>query len=119
MLKAKLLIKGNVGKIESSFTPNGDRLTKFSVAVNFGKDDKKETDWHYCTAWGKLAELIDNLVDVGTHVLIEGEFRLKKWTDKNGNEKLSPELTVRDFDVLAKGKKKSEPSDDEPEYMKD
>ena len=119
MLKAKTQIKGNVGQIECQYTPQGKLVCKFTVAVNFGKNGEKDTDWYNCVAWERTAEMMNDMVQVGTHVLVEGVQRIKKWADKDGNKHLNVELTVREFDVLYKGKPKesSDESQDQPEFM--
>ncbi len=112
MIKAQINAIGNVGKIKSEFTDGGTQYTKFSLAVNFGKKDNPETDWYNCTAWGKVAELMYEMVEVGTRVLVSGELRIKKW-EKDGKSGINSEINVRDFDILAKGKDKSETPYDE------
>src|SRR5688572_16605587 len=95
MLKAKLQIIGNVGKIEAQYTPQGKLVCKGSVAVNFGKKGSDDTDWYNFVAWEKTAEMMNDFVQVGTRVLIEGIQRIKKWEDKEGGKHQNIELTVR------------------------
>lgn len=121
MLKAKIQIKGNVGQIEAQYTPQGKLVCKFTVAVNFGKKGSNDTDWYNCVAWERTAEMMNEMVQVGTHVLVEGVQRIKKWEDKNGVKHSNVEITVREFDVLAKGKPREaeDESQELPEFMYD
>lgn len=74
---SKLIIVGNVGKDpESRFTPSGQQVTSFSVAVNrqyhTKEEDVKETTWFRVATWGKLAEVTHTYVKKGMLVLVEG-----------------------------------------------
>lgn len=57
----KIMIIGNVGSDpEMRFTPNGNPVTTFRVAVNntYVKDGerKQDTEWFTVITWNKLAE---------------------------------------------------------------
>ena len=111
---------GNVGKIESQYTTQAKLITKFSLAVNIGYGDNKKTNWYYCTAWERTAEFVQQRAQVGTQLFVEGELFLREWQDKDGNEHISPDVTVIKFRVLSRGKKKDEDTEEElPEFMKD
>jgi len=43
------------------------------------------TEWHRCTAWGRLAEFAGKL-DKGAHIHIEGELRYRGVPEKFGTE---------------------------------
>jgi single-strand DNA-binding protein len=72
------VISGNVGKKpEMRYTPQGQPVTSFSVAVNrqwTGGDGevKKETKWFRVSTWGKLAENCNAYVVKGMKVIIQG-----------------------------------------------
>lgn len=73
----KIFIIGNLGKDpEQRFTPSGQAVTSFSVAVDnsYTKDGErvKRTIWVNVSAWGKLAETCKNYLAKGKKVLIEG-----------------------------------------------
>ena len=106
MLSAKTQIKGNIGSIDAKFTDTGKMIVNFSVAVNIGWGDKKKTNWYKCIAWEKTGELINQLAEKGTQILLEGNQEIREWSDKEGVKHASVEITVRDFDILARGKKK-------------
>lgn len=106
MLSARTQIKGNIGSIEAKFTDTGKMICNFSVAVNIGWGDKKKTNWYKCIAWERTAELINQLAEKGTQILVDGNQEIREWEDKEGIKHTSVEITVRDFDILARGKKK-------------
>lgn len=102
-----VILCGNVGKVDSSYTPKGEMLTKFSLAVNIGYGETKRTNWYNCAVWGKQGEMAQKLLKVGSRLVVEGKQEIKEWTDKEGNKKQSIEVTVTDFNVFG-GKKADE-----------
>lgn len=48
---------GNLGKdAEQRYTPGGDVVVQFSVAIKSGYGDKAQTTWARCSLWGKRGE---------------------------------------------------------------
>jgi single-strand DNA-binding protein len=58
----KIIVIGNLGQDPSMrYTPTGQVVTSFSVASNHkyrttSGEQKEETEWFHCSAFGKLAE---------------------------------------------------------------
>ncbi len=81
-----LILVGNVGKDpEMRYTPSGQAVTSFSVAVNnqytsSGGEAVKETTWFRVTTWGKQAEVCNQYVKKGMKVLVEGRLTPDKAT---------------------------------------
>lgn len=122
MNDAVLHLFGNIEKMEASYTPKGQFILKGSIAVNFGKGDKKTTNWYNFVAWEKRGELMNDLCQVGSFVFVEGNLVLREWTDKEGSKHVSPDLTVSDFRILGKGKSKDtseESAEAYPEYLQE
>jgi single-strand DNA-binding protein len=62
------------GKPDMMYAPNGDPVCKFSIALDMSyknSDGEKieRTTWTRLTAWGRLAETINELLDKGMKVL--------------------------------------------------
>ena len=102
---AKVILVGKVGKdAEMRYTPSGQAVTSFSVAVNetYTKDDKqqKKTTWFRVSCWGKLAENCNQYVKKGMELYVEGRLEPdeqgnpRMWTDKSGTSKSSFEVTA-------------------------
>ena len=74
----KIIIVGNLGgDPEMRYTPAGQAVTNFSVAVNnryTGKDGNTvdETNWFRISAWGRQAETCNQYLKRGSQVLVEG-----------------------------------------------
>lgn len=82
----RLIIVGNLGRDpEMRYTPNGNAVTSLNVASNRAYTDSngqkvKETTWFRVSVWGKQAENVNNYLQKGSMVLIEGELRPDKET---------------------------------------
>lgn len=73
-----LILAGALGRDpEMRYTPSGQAVTNFSLAVNrvYNRSDGetvKETLWFRVAAWGKLAEVANQYLHKGSKVLVEG-----------------------------------------------
>jgi len=82
----KITIIGNLGrKPEMRFTPSGQAVTSFSVAVseqykNTSGETVKNTAWFRVQAWGKLGEICNEYLDKGSKVYVEGRLDFDKAT---------------------------------------
>lgn len=84
------IFEGKVGRdAEMRYTPTGQAVTSFSVAVNdeyttLAGEKVKDTLWIRVTVWGKLAEVCNQYVKKGKGVLVEGKLK----GGKDGNPKI-------------------------------
>ena len=72
---------------EMRYTANGAPVTNFSLATNRIWQDQngetcKATDWHRVTAWGRLAEVVNQYMATGKRVRVIGRLEYQSWTDK-------------------------------------
>jgi single-strand DNA-binding protein len=76
---------GNLGKDpETRYTPKGNAVCSFTVAVNRhwrGADgeSKEATDWFNVDAWGKLGEICQKYLGKGRLVYIEGRLQTDRY----------------------------------------
>jgi single-strand DNA-binding protein len=76
---------GNLGKNpETRYTPKGNTVCSFSVAVNRrwrGADgeSKEDTDWFNVEAWGKLGEICQKYLGKGRLVYIDGRLKTDRY----------------------------------------
>jgi single-strand DNA-binding protein len=104
-----LTATGNLGRdAEQRFTPAGDSIVQFSVPVVAGFGKNQVTTWVNCSLWGSRGESVLPYLKKGQLVGVSGEFQLRKWTDKEGLERLSPELRCNTVQLL--GSRPSETS---------
>jgi len=103
----KIVIAGNLGRDpEMRFTPSGQAVTSFSVAVNESYTNAngeriKKTIWFRVTAWGKQAEICNQYLKKGSQVLVDGRMNAdpntggpKVWTKQDGSTGSSFEITA-------------------------
>lgn len=83
---------------ESRYLPSGDAVTSLRIATSESWKDKatgerkEATEWHRVSAFGKLAEIMNEYLKKGAQVYIEGSLRTRKYTDQAGVEKYSTEI---------------------------
>jgi single-strand DNA-binding protein len=103
----KIIITGNLGRDpEMRYTPSGQAVTSFSVAVNesytsANGEKVKKTIWFRVTAWGKQAEICNQYLKKGSQVLVDGRMSAdpatggpKIWTKQDGSSGSSFEVTA-------------------------
>jgi len=84
----KVILIGNVGKDPETFnTDSGLCICKFSLATTEKYKDKKETEWHRITAFGKIAELCEQYVKKGSKLYLEGKIKTEEYESKDGSGK--------------------------------
>jgi single-strand DNA-binding protein len=98
---SKAMIIGNLGRDpEMRYTPNGRPVTEFSVAVNQSTKNQQtgewieETDWFRITVWGDRAERVAEQLRKGNRVFVEGRFRTREYETRDGQKRISLEITA-------------------------
>lgn len=108
-----LTIAGQLGKdAEVRFLPNGDPVANFSVADSQGKD--KDAIWWNCQLFGKRAESLAQYLVKGQAVTITGNVSQRKYTDKNGVERINTDVRVNDV-ALQGNRKEAAPKAEKPQ----
>lgn len=102
----KITIIGNLGRDpELRYTPQGDPVCNFSVAVNEKKRDKAGelqdvTTWFRVTLWRKMAETASKYLTKGSPVYIEGRLHVEEWIDREGKNRYTLEVTASDMHLI-------------------
>ena len=95
-----ITIHGTVGQDpELRFSASNNAVLTFSVADNYGKDDKKKTTWHNVIVFGKVAENVANSISKGTTVLITGRYEQEEFTKKDGTTGKATKLIADEVGV--------------------
>jgi single-strand DNA-binding protein len=99
----KVLLMGNLTRdIELRHTQSNTAIAKFGLAVNRrysvgeggSREQREETTFVDCEAWGRTAEVMSQYLTKGRPVFIEGRLRLDQWDDKTSGQKRSRLLVV-------------------------
>lgn len=96
----KCMIIGNLGRDpEMRYTPSGQAVTQFTVAVNRNYKDQQgerqeETEWFRIVAWGQQAEFAAEYLRKGNKVFIEGRLQTRQWEGQDGQKRYTTELVA-------------------------
>lgn len=114
---SEITIIGNAGSdIETKSTTTGKLVGKLSVAVSVGWGDKKTTEWYKCDLWEKMAENAGKMITKGSIVLISGTLSHPIWKGKDGVERATPTISVKEWRLLGGGKPKDNSQGGQPQY---
>lgn len=98
---------GRLGKdVDLRFTPSGDAVANFSIAVGWKGKSKEGVEWVNIVAFGKLGQICGDYLKKGSRIFVSGNMRTRKWQDQNGNDRYSTEIVASDMQMLD-----SKPSD--------
>lgn len=102
----KIMVIGNVGMDpEMQYLPNGDAVTRFSVAANHryrtrDGEQRDETEWFRISVFGRLAEVCNQYVTKGRLVYVEGRLKSDTWIDQQGQSRFSNSINAREVKFL-------------------
>jgi single-strand DNA-binding protein len=103
----KVILIGNLGKDpEIRYMPSGGAVAEMTLATSETWKDKatgdrqERTEWHNLTFFGRQAEIAGEYLRKGSRIYIEGSLRTDKWQDKNGNDRYTTKVIVREFQML-------------------
>jgi single-strand DNA-binding protein len=100
------MIIGNLGRDpEMRYTPSGQAVTQFTVAVNRNYKDQQgerqeETEWFRIVAWGQQAEFAAEYLRKGAKVYIEGRLQTRQWEGQDGQKRYTTELVANTIQNL-------------------
>jgi single-strand DNA-binding protein len=88
------------GHRDSSLT-----VTEFGLAVNrrfktAGGEDREDTLYIDCSAFGKVADTIDQYARKGRLLLVEGRLKYETWEDRSGGKRSKISVVVENFQFL-------------------
>ena len=96
----KAIIGGRLtGDPEIRQTQNGKSVCQFTVAVN-RKGVDAQTDFISCVAWEKRAEFLEKYFRKGSSICVVGEIQVRKWQDKNGENRYTTEVLVGEINFV-------------------
>lgn len=78
---------------------NGNALAKFSLATNEKYTDNNgklvtNTTWHNVVAWGKMAEIAEQLLTKGQKIVLTGKLVQRNWEDPEGKRRFATEIQM-------------------------
>ncbi len=102
----KVLLMGNLTRDpQLSYTPNQTAVVDFGLAVNRkwksrDGEDRDETCFIDCRAFGRTAENINKYMSKGRPLFVEGRLTFDSWTSQDGTKRSKHRVTVENFQFL-------------------
>ena len=101
----KVILVGNLGQDpEIRSTQDGREIASFSLATSESWKDKNtgekkdKTEWHRIVIFSQgLVGISKSYLKKGTKVYLEGSLQTRKWTDAQGVEKYTTEVTLQNY----------------------
>ena len=127
----KIVIVGYLGRDpEIRYTPQGTAVCNFTIATTEkrkNRDGQQEdvTTWFRVASFGKQAETISQYLAKGSQLYLEGRLRQETYTDRDGAQRQSLEVTLSDFHFIGSSDKPGQAADkqqgdkDAPETAED
>ena len=109
-LRNKVQLIGNLGQAPEIITfDNGNKLAKWTMATNETYKNTKgekvtDTQWHNVVAWGKVAGIIEQFVEKGQEIAVEGKIVNRSYETKEGEKRYATEIQISEL-LLLGGKK--------------
>lgn len=104
----KITIIGRAGRdAETRKLADGTAVTNLTIATSETWKDsagekQEKTTWHNVQFWRKLAEIVGQYAKKGGLYMVEGRMTYRKYTDKDGVEKMTAEIVADEFKMLDK-----------------
>jgi len=99
---------------ELRYTPSGRPVCAFGLATNRRWKNEtgemqEETEFHNVVVWGKLGEIVSQILKKGTKAFVEGRLRTHTWEGQDGIKRQRTEVVMENFIPLSpKGPKEIE-----------
>ena len=101
----KVILVGNLGRDpEVRNTQGGSKIANITLATSETWNDRatgekrERAEWHRVAIFNEnIAKIAERFLRKGSKVYIEGELRTRKWTDQNGVEKYTTEVTLTQY----------------------
>ncbi|WP_299064603.1 single-stranded DNA-binding protein [uncultured Polaribacter sp.] len=105
-LRNKVQLIGRLGQEPEIVTfSDGNKIAKFSMATDDSYKDKngtkvERTYWHNVVIKGGLVQVVENYVNKGQEIAVEGKLTNKSYTTKDGEKRYVTEVLVNELLML-------------------
>lgn len=101
-LRNKVTLIGRTGKDVETVNFENGMLAKVSLATsdhytNAKGEKVEDTQWHNLVAYGKTAEIMQNFVEKGKEIAVEGKITYRNYEDKDGQKRYITEIRVEEM----------------------
>jgi len=89
----KIILVGRLTRDpEVRSTVSGSNVANFSLAVDRQSKNNNDVDFINIVAFGRQADFASNYLSKGKLILVEGQLRINKWTDRNDVKRETAEV---------------------------
>jgi single-strand DNA-binding protein len=105
----KVTLIGNVGaEPEIRQTGSGTKLAKISLATSRSFNDRsgqrqEKTEWHRVTFWDRMAEIVEQYVNKGDRIYVEGRLEYSQSEDGQGGTRYWTDIVAQEMILLGGG----------------
>lgn len=105
----KVILIGRTGGAPEvrTISDDGRKVASFRLATSEkyrGRDGslKENTEWHSIVCYDKSANLVEEYLEKGIMLYVEGKLRTREWTTQNGEKKHTTEVLANIIRFLDK-----------------
>lgn len=90
---------------ELRHTGTGTPVCSFTVAIDNGYGENRQTDFINCVAWNKTAEFVDKYFSKGKLIALIGRITTRSWEGQDGKKNYATEVVVSEVSFCGDTKK--------------
>lgn len=91
----KVILMGRLTRDpELRYTNSGAPVCSFSIAIDNGFGEKRQTDFINCVAWNKTAEFVSNYFSKGKMIIVIGRISTRTWEGQDGKKNYATEVVA-------------------------
>lgn len=79
---------------ELRHTGTGTPVCSFSIAIDNGYGENRQTDFINCVAWNKTAEFVSNYFQKGKMIIVIGRIQTRTWEGQDGKKNYATEVVA-------------------------
>lgn len=79
---------------ELRHTGTGTPVCSFSIAIDNGYGENRQTDFINCVAWNKTAEFVSNYFTKGKMIIVIGRISTRSWEGQDGKKNYATEVVA-------------------------
>ena len=79
---------------ELRHTGSGTPVCSFSIAIDNGYGENRNTDFINCVAWNKTAEFVEKYFTKGRMIIVIGRIQTRTWEGQDGKKNYATEVVA-------------------------
>lgn len=99
----RAMVVGNLTRDpELRYTPSGQPVCSFGLATNrrfknASGELQERVEFHNIVAWGKLAEIVSQILKKGNRAYVDGRLQTRTWEGQDGIRRQRTEIIMENF----------------------